>query len=422
MTSGLPTRRGTQTADLGPFEFDAGVTLPLTVAYQTYGEFQNDGAVLICHALTGSHHVADTGDRHDPGAGEEIPTSGQADAWWDDVVGPGKPIDTTRYFVVCANVPGSCYGTTGPASIDPDTGEPYGSTFPPVTVADWTRAQARLLDHLGIDRLRAVTGGSVGGMNVLDWARRFPDRVERIAPIATAPRLGPQLLALHATARRAITGDPHWQGGDYYGAGPDPDHGLALARRIGHITYLSAASMERRFGRAPLGGDPPGDETIAMPDTQPEWAPDPDEDPTHGHDSFPYREVASYLDYNAQGFTDRFDANSYLRLLRAMDEYDLAENEESDRAALAGFDGEALVVSFTGDWHFPVARSRSLVETLRAAGVETTHDVVNSEYGHDAFLVEPETFARPLARFLAGRDPAASIPSRTAPVHTSLFR
>jgi len=329
--------------------------------------------------------------------------------------------------VICANVPGSCYGTTGPATTDPETGEPYGSSFPPVTVGDWTRAQARLLESLGIDRLHAVVGGSVGGMNVLEWARRYPDRVERIVPIATAPRLGPQLLALNATARRAITGDPHWQGGDYYGEGPDPDHGLAQARRIGHVTYLSAASMDHRFGRTAVSTDAPDDSAGRSQEGgpaagDPAWAPEPGEDPTHAHDGFAYREVASYLDYNAEAFTDRFDANSYLRLLRAMDEYDLAAGHGSDREALADFDGEALLISFTGDWHFPVDRSRRLAESLRASGVETTHEVVDSAYGHDAFLVEPDAFARPLARFLAGRDPRATVDPRGAPVHASLFR
>ena len=201
-------------ADLGRFEFECGRSVPLDVAYETYGEYDGDNAVLVCHALTGSAHV--TGPKRSD-------TDGQAAAWWSDVVGPGKAIDTRKYFVVCANVPGSCYGTTGPASEDPETGEAYGTDFPAVTVGDWTRAQAKLLDHLGVGPLHAAVGGSVGGMNVLEWAKRYPERVDRVAPIATAARLDPQMLAIDSIARRAITTDPNWNGGDYYGEDrPDP--------------------------------------------------------------------------------------------------------------------------------------------------------------------------------------------------------
>jgi homoserine O-acetyltransferase len=223
-------------ADLGRFEFECGRSVPLDVAYETYGEYDGDNAVLVCHALTGSAHV--TGPKHGD-------TDGQAAAWWSDVVGPGKAIDTRKYFVVCANVPGSCYGTTGPASEDPETGEAYGTDFPAVTVGDWTRAQARLLDHLGVGPLHAVVGGSVGGMNVLEWAKRYPERVDRVAPIASAARLDPQMLAIDAVARRAITTDPNWNGGDYHGTDdegekrPKPTDGLAIARQLGHVGYLS---------------------------------------------------------------------------------------------------------------------------------------------------------------------------------------
>jgi homoserine O-acetyltransferase len=407
--------------DLGEFRFECGESIPdLEVAYETYGEFDaeaEDGrddpaeagtasnAVLVCHALTGSAHV--TGHRRDG-------TSGQAAAWWSDIVGPGKAIDTADYYVVCANVPGSCYGTTGPPSEDPETGEPYGVDFPPVTVADWTRAQRRLLDHLGVGRLHAVVGGSVGGMNVLDWAVRYPDDVHRIAPVATAPRLDAQCLGFDAIARRAITTDPDWQGGDYYG-GPEPDDGLALARQLGHMMYLSKASMSRKFDRRSAGRDAHREAFPADP----------------AADFFPYRDVESYLDYQARKFVDRFDANSYLYLTRAMDNYDLSAGHESDADALAAFGGEALVMSFTGDWHFTVEQSELLAEALRAnGGGDVAHHVVESDHGHDAFLVEPEKVGPPLADFLdeglAGRSITDTLEDDAgggdfAPVHASLF-
>ncbi|WP_435063452.1 homoserine O-acetyltransferase MetX [Halobaculum sp. EA56] len=443
----------TAVESVGEFRFECGESVSdLTLAYETYGEFDGDNAVLVCHALTGSQHVSNAprSEEHDAdavgggadggddagGEGDDeeggsdadagdgptgtpgVQTAGQARAWWDDVVGPGKAIDTTEYYVVCVNVPGSCYGSSGPPSEGPD-GEPWGTDFPPVTVGDWTRAQRRLLDRIGVGRLHAVVGGSVGGMNAVDWAKRYPDDVRRVAAVATAPRLDTQCLSLDAIARRAITTDPNWNGGDYYGADrPNPDDGLAQARRIGHVMYLSKASMARKFGRRAAGrgafGDAPPDPTGRF---------------------FPYREVESYLDYNADSFTGRFDANSYLYLTRAMDEYDLAAGYGSDAEALAAFEGELLALSFTGDWHFTVEESRLLAEAAREAEVPTAHHVVESDHGHDAFLVEPESVGPPLRDFLAdgvdGRavrdegeeDPAeerAGGPER-APVHASLF-
>ncbi|PSQ19118.1 homoserine O-acetyltransferase [Halobacteriales archaeon QS_8_69_26] len=420
----------TRTVDLGRFEFECGESIPrLAVAYETYGDYDGSNAVLVCHALTGGPHVAsrrEDGERSGGGAddgddstGGDVPDD-QASAWWAAVVGPGRYLDTHEQFVVCANVPGSCYGTTGPASTNPETGRPYGPEFPPVTVGDWTRAQAALLDHLGIDRLQAVVGGSVGGMNVLEWIRRYPDRVERAIPVATAPRLDAQMLALNATARRAITGDPAYNGGRYYGDGPDPDHGLAVARRIGHVTYLSKGSMERRFGRRSAGRDSdevgPGEAGPAGPGGDPTG---PGGDPTAR--AFDYRDVESYLDHNAGTFVDRFDANSYVYLSRAMDEYDLARDHDSDADALDGFDGDVLLVSFTGDWHFPVERSERLAAAFRRAGVETTHHVVDSDYGHDAFLVEPDEVGPAIRSFLEeGRHPEGT--GGQAPVHAGLFR
>jgi homoserine O-acetyltransferase len=372
---------------LGSFEFECGESIPeLDVAYEAHGEFTGDNAVLLCHALTGSHHVATPESEHEPTPppAEQTPsTAGQADAWWDDVVGPGQPIDTDEFFVVCVNVPGSCYGTTGPASTNPETGEPYGPDFPPVTVTDWTRCQRRLLAELGVSQLHAVVGGSVGGMNVLDWAKQYPERVERLVPIATAARLDSQCLALDAIARRAITTDPNWQGGDYYGRG-HPDDGLALARQLGHLAYRSKSSMERQFGRTEARQEP---ESSLVPD-----------DP--GAAAFPYRDVESYLDYQSSSFVERFDANAYLALTRAMDAYDLADGAASDADALAAFEGEALVLSFTGDWHFTVDQARSLATALREADADVVHDVVDSDYGHDAFLVETDRVGSSLATFL----------------------
>ena len=365
------------TLSLGEFEFECGESISeLEMAYETYGEFTGDNAVYVCHALTGSAHV--TGRGHSD-------TSGQAAGWWDAVVGPGKAIDTNEYYVVCANTPGSCYGSSGPCSIDPDTGEPYGTAFPPVTVGDWTRAQRLVLDELGVGRLAAVIGGSVGGMNVLDWASRYPDDVERVIPVATAAKLDAQSLALEAIARRAITTDPHWNDGDYYGDGPDPDHGLGIARQIGHVMYLSKDSMEAKFDRRSAGRG-------AYRETFPA-------DPAA--DYFPYREVESYLDYQAEKFVSRFDANSYLYMTRAMDNYDLAAGYDSAADALAAFEGEALMLSFTGDWHFTVEQSQHLTAAFRRANVDAVHHVIESSHGHDAFLVEPEKVGPPVEDFLA---------------------
>jgi homoserine O-acetyltransferase len=402
----MEVERGT--VSLGEFEFECGESIPdLEIAYETYGEFTGDNAVLVCHALTGSAHVAS----HREATG----TSGQARAWWDDIVGPGKAIDTNEYYVVCANIPGSCYGTTGPKSEHPETGEPYGTDFPAVTVGDWTEAQRDLLDELGVPALHAVVGGSVGGMNVLEWAKRHPDHVDRIAPIAAAARLDPQCLALDAIARRAITTDCDWNGGDYYGDGPKPEEGLGLARQIGHVMYLSKASMEKKFGRRAAGRD-----AVRTFPT----------DPAAGF--FPYRDVESYLDYQAERFVERFDANSYLYLTRAMDNYDLASGFESDSDALAAFEGQALVMSFTADWHFTVDQAEDLADALRGADVRAAHHVVESDHGHDAFLVEPENVGPPLSDFLdAGVDGTAISDTADeeeidegrdfAPVHNSLF-
>jgi len=373
------------TRSVGAFEFERGGSVPdLELAYEAYGEYEPDGgpngegnAVLVCHALTGSQHVASA-----PGGSNTPETAGQARAWWGDVVGPGKAIDTTEFFVVCVNVPGSCYGSTGPGSPHPDGGV-WGSSFPAVTVGDWSRAQRRLLDELGVGRLHAVVGGSVGGMNVLDWVRRFPDDLDLAIPVAAAPRLDQQLLGLNATARRAIRGDPEWHEGEYVAEGSHPDRGLALARQLGHLSYLSKASMDRKFDR----GESEYDVESPFP-----------ADPAAA--SFPEREVESYLDHNAARFVERFDANSYLYLSRAMDDFDLSSGHGSDADALAAFDGEALVLSFTGDWHFPAEAGGTLADAFAATDTPVAHHVVDSDHGHDAFLVEPEHVGPPIRSFL----------------------
>ena len=405
------TRVDTGTVSLGEFTFDCGETVPaLDIAYEAYGTFEGENAVLVCHALTGSQNVAAIGD-------SENGTAGQARAWWDDIVGPGKAIDTNKYYVVCANVPGSCYGSSGPASTAPegrasDEHGRWGTAFPPVTVSDWTRAQRHLLDALGVGRLHAVVGGSVGGMNALDWAVQYPDDVELIAPIAAAARLDPQCLALDAISRRAIRSDPHWQEGNYYDSEP-PRDGLALARQLGHVMYLSKASMDRKFGRRSAGREHTGHEFPVDP----------------AGEFFPYRDVESYLDYQAGAFVDRFDANSYLYLTRAMDEYDLASGYGSDAAALAAFEGEALVMSFSADWHFTVEQAETLATAFRESDTPVAHHAVDSDHGHDAFLVEPDKVGPPVSAFLTDgvdsrmirdctdREPELS----AAPVHSSLF-
>lgn len=404
------------TVDVGSFAFERGGRVPrLELAYEAHGD-PTDPTVLVCHALTGSANVTGVPDDADPTPTEEawggLPLGGQARAWWDGVVGPGRPVDTDRYHVVSVTVPGSCYGSTGPVSTDPRTGEAYGPDFPAVTVGDWTRAQRLVLDALGVDHLHAVVGGSLGGMNAIEWARRYPDHVDRVAPVATAARLDPQGLALDAVAARAIVSDPNWQGGRYYD-GPHPDDGLALARMIGHLMYLSKASMRRRFGRR-VAADPPTPSTPTPATRQPDAVADT-----------PYRAAASYLDYNAARFVERFDANSYLLLLRAMDDYDLAAGHGSDAAALAGFDGEALVVSLTGDWHFTVEAAGRLARAFHDAGAVVDHQVLETDYGHDAFLTDPDLVGPPLSAFLDGGldavdgDPAVGptleAPDRPAP-------
>jgi homoserine O-acetyltransferase/O-succinyltransferase len=345
-----------------PLKLDAGVALsPFQVAYQTYGTLNaaRTNTVLVCHALTGDQHVF---NRH--------PVTGKP-GWWETMIGPGKPIDTERYFVVCANVLGACMGTTGPASTDPATGMPWGLDFPVITIRDIVRAQAMLLDHLGIDTVFAVVGGSMGGMQVLQWAASYPERVFAALPIACATRHSAQNIAFHEVGRQAVMADPDWRGGRYYAEGANPRRGLAVARMGAHITYLSDAALHRKFGRK-------------FQDRA---------NPTFSFDAD--FEVESYLRHQGSSFVERFDANSYLYLTRAMDYFDLTADcggvlANAFRASQTRF----CVISFTSDWLFPTADSRAIVHALNAAGARVSFAEITTDKGHDAFLLdEPELIA-----------------------------
>jgi len=341
---------------------DAGRTLaPWTCAYMTYGTLNaaRSNAVLICHALTADQFVI---GNH--------PVTGKP-GWWPLMVGPGRPIDTERFFVVCANVVGGCMGTSGPAETDPATGAPYGLDFPLVTIRDMVRAQAMLVDALGIDRLLCVTGGSMGGMQALQWAASYPQRVVSAMPIATAARHSAQNIAFHEVGRQAIMADPDWRGGRYQSEGTQPSKGLAVARMAAHITYLSEASLQRKFGRTLQ--DRAEISFAFAPDFQ----------------------VESYLHHQGMSFVDRFDANSYLYITRAMDYFDLAADyggvlAEAFRRSPARF----CLISFTSDWLFPTAENKRIAHALNAAAATVSFVEIETDRGHDAFLLdEPEMLA-----------------------------
>lgn len=337
-----------------PLPLRLGGALPeLTLCYETYGTLNaaRDNAVYVCHALSGDSHVA----RHD---------EQDAPGWWDIAVGPGKAIDTERFFVVCANVLGGCRGSTGPSSLDPRTGRPYGGDFPRIAIADMVEAQARLMDHLGVSKLRAVVGGSMGGMMALTWAIEKPERVAQAVLLATTHCLSSQALSFDIVGRNAIFKDPNYNNGQYYDQEHKPDHGLAIARMIGHVTYLSDRTMSRKF--------------------------DPDRE--HPREvAYAYEKefsVGSYLAYQGGRFVERFDANSYVALSLAMDHFNLARDHGGLEAAMAKVRGRSLVVSFRTDWLFPPAHSRQLVEGLMAKGKRVSALEVDSDCGHDAFLLE----------------------------------
>jgi homoserine O-acetyltransferase len=339
-----------------PLRFRSRATLDAyDLVYETYGTLNaaRSNAVLICHALNASHHVAGYYANDPKNVG-----------WWDNMIGPGKPIDTDRFFVIGVNNLGSCFGSTGPASIDPATGKPYGSRFPVVTVEDWVASQAVLADRLGIERFAAVMGGSLGGMQAISWATAYPDRIANAVAVAATPKLTAQNIAFNEVARRAIVTDPDFHGGDYYEHGVKPKRGLRLARMIGHITYLSGDAMMEKFGRA-LRADEIG---------------------YHFDVDF---EVESYLRYQSDKFAEYFDANTYLLITRALDYYDPARDYEHDlAAALAAARARFLVVSFTSDWRFSPEHSREIVKALLDNRRDVAYAEIDAPHGHDAFLLE----------------------------------
>jgi homoserine O-acetyltransferase len=341
----------------------------VTVAYCTYGTLNaaRSNAILVCHALTGDQYAA-----------ARNPITGKP-GWWESVIGPGRPIDPARFFVICANVLGSCIGSTGPRSIRPETGEPWGTDFPPITIRDMVRAQKLLVESFGIDRLFAVVGGSMGGMQVLEWAATYPHSVFAAVPIATAPFHSAQNIAFHEVGRQAIFADPDYHGGRYWESDCIPARGLAVARMAAHITYLSEQALTRKFGRR-LQNQSSGLSLFG--------------------DMF---EVESYLRHQGSTFVRRFDANSYLTITRAMDYFDLAAEYDGDlSAAFHGTATRFCVVSFSSDWLFPTAQSRNIARALNRAAANVSFVEIATDKGHDAFLLDEPDFHRTLAGFLAG--------------------
>jgi homoserine O-acetyltransferase len=351
-----------------PLRLEAGIDLaPFQIAYQTYGELNaaRSNAVLVCHALTGDQHVANT-----------HPVTGKP-GWWESLVGPGRIVDTDRFFVICANVIGGCLGSTGPASTNPSTGRPYGLDLPVITIRDMVRAQVMLIDHLGIDRLFCVVGGSMGGMQVLEWAASHSERVFSALPIATGARHTSQNIAFHEVGRQAVMADPDWCGGRYLEEGRRPEKGLAVARMAAHITYLSEAALHRKFGRNLQDRD----------------------NLTFGFDAD--FQIESYLRHQGMTFVDRFDANSYLYMTRAMDYFDLAADHGGRLAeAFRGTETRFCLISFTSDWLFPTVESRQVVHALNAAGASVSFVEIETDKGHDAFLLDVPEFHAAVRGFL----------------------
>ncbi|WP_029459132.1 homoserine O-acetyltransferase MetX [Solidesulfovibrio alcoholivorans] len=349
---------------------ESGRTLgPVTLAYETYGTLNEtaSNAVLVLHALTGDSHAAGYYDKADAKPG-----------WWDLMIGPGKPIDTERYYVICSNVIGGCMGSTGPSSVDPATGRPYGLSFPVITIGDMVRAQKRLVEHLGVAKLLCAIGGSMGGMQVLEWAVRYPDMVRSAVPLATTTKHSALAIAFNEVARQAIMADPKWQCGDYYD-GENPGHGLAVARMIGHITYLSDESMRQKFDRR-------------LQD--------------RCEISFNFEEadfqVESYLRYQGQKFVDRFDANSFLYVTKAADYFNLeaAHGGGSAVSAFAKARCRFLVASFSSDWLYPTYQSRAMVQAMKKNGLDVSFVEIEAKWGHDAFLLPNARLSGMLESFL----------------------
>ena len=346
---------------------DSGATLaPVEVAYETYGQLNaaRSNAILVLHAFSGDAHAA--------GISPETGKPG----WWDNMIGPGKAFDTNKYYVISSNVLGGCRGTTGPGSINPATGRPYAMSFPVITIGDMVRLQKMLIDSLGIERLLSVSGGSMGGMQALEWAVAYPDRVVSAIPIATTTRHSAQQIAFNEVGRQAIMADPDWNGGDYYGK-QLPARGLAVARMVGHITYMSDDSMREKFGRRLRGKE------------------------NFGFDFDVDFEVESYLRYRGSQFADRFDANSYLYITKAMDYFDLTNGQGTLTAALAEAQARFLVISFSSDWLYPSYQSQEIVRALRARNCDVAYAELPSNYGHDSFLVDVAEQTELIRGFLA---------------------
>jgi homoserine O-acetyltransferase len=364
----------------GIFRLESGKTLSnVRIEYEMYGKMNADksNVILICHALTGDAHAAGfyKGDKK-PG-------------WWNIVIGPNKAFDTEKYCVICSNILGGCKGSTGPSSIDPETGKPYGTSFPVITVADMVNIQKKFVEHLGVKQLYAVAGGSMGGMQVLQWTVSYPEMVKKAIAIATTASTTPQQIAFGAIGRKAITDDPKWNGGNYYGK-EIPAQGLALARMIGHITYLSDASMQKKFGRVEQ------DEEGRVQQDK-EGRVQQDEECI---DHFPNYQVESYLNYQGDTFIKRFDANSYLYITKAVDFFDLSKNG----SLIEGFSGitaKYLVISITSDWLYPPYQSQEIVSALIANGVDAKYEEIRSQYGHDAFLLEEGQLSYLIKGFLS---------------------
>lgn len=341
---------------------------PITIAYESYGELNAncDNVIIVEHALTAGAHAAGKNSKADKYPG-----------WWDVMIGPGKAFDTDKYFVICQNILGSCYGTTGPSSINPETGKPYGLSFPLVTIRDMVRTQRELIEHLGIKRIRAIAGGSMGGMQAIEWALLYPQTVDSIILIATAARSTPQSIAMHKVGLRAIMDDPNWNGGNYYAKEP-PDKGLAIARMLGHITYLSDRLLWEKFGRSHKD---PGSMKVKL------------------DSKF---EIENYLLYQGRKFVQRFDANSYIYIMRSIDLYDASEGygtlEESFKRAGSL---KVFVASFTSDWLYPAYQSKELADAFRANGVPVVSHEIDAHYGHDSFLIEHEKLKPLIKDFLS---------------------
>ncbi len=378
-----------------PFACDDGRVLPsFTLRHETYGRLNaaRDNAVLVCHALSGDHHCAGIHSLADKKPG-----------WWNNLIGPGKAVDTNHLFVVCANVLGGCQGSTGPLSINPATGRPYGLAFPAVTIRDMVRSQKRLLDHLGVKRLRCALGGSMGGMQALQWGIEYPDFCDKVLAMATTAREGAQAIAFNEVGRQAILQDPEWNQGDYPRGG-GPRVGLAIARMMAHITYLSDASMDRKFGRRTVKPRIPASPAPALAE-EAALAGNNDGPPSANTAAFDINfEVQSYLRYQGQSFINRFDANTYLYITRAIDGFDLAASYGGSlEKAFAPVKARTLVVGFTSDWLFPPDQNREIVLALQRAGKQASYAELSTDLGHDSFLLEsPDLYA--LVRAFLERD------------------